>query len=149
MLYWQMWPHSKLALLGAKPYAGVRSRVRRQALLLYKACGAYIILPQLKCCWSSIFLQATLCNNCIVVTQHIVTIIQHLICRSICRYSRVCLLYVYSCHSCHIWWLVLTSSLLRSDPRLRAVDHISFFSKPSYVTTIQLKLIILHINNVL
>ena len=30
MLYWQMWPCSKVALLGAKPYAGVRSRVGRQ-----------------------------------------------------------------------------------------------------------------------
>ena len=52
-----------------------------KALLPYKASGAYIILPQLKRCWSSIFFsQATLCNNCTVVTQHIVTIIQHLIC---------------------------------------------------------------------
>ena len=50
-----------------------------KALLPYKASGAYIILPQLKRCWSSIFfLQATLHNNYTVVTQHI-AIIQHLI----------------------------------------------------------------------
>ena len=45
-----------------------------------QAVDAYIIWLQIKRCWSGHFLQATLCNNCIVVTQHIVTIVQHFIC---------------------------------------------------------------------
>ena len=49
-----------------------------KALLPYKASGAYINLSAVDL--PSFFSQATLHNNCTVVTQHIVTIVQHLIC---------------------------------------------------------------------
>ena len=81
MLYWQMWPRSKVALLGAQALCwgqvqGQKARLsfHIRHLGLTSSCLnlSAVDLP-------SFFLQATLRNNCTVVTQHIVTIVQHLI----------------------------------------------------------------------